>query len=306
MPVLPDTFVQQAPGGNVRDALGAYSAVSSLMERKQRLNMAQEQQDMERAKFEAYKPAIVAKAQADFTSAAASIANAARMEELRKRAAASSVDYNDRFLNIMSIPDDKDRSDTLGAFMGEVSWMDNPALPEYQGFARAVKDERAKSFTMAATNLKLDDHLNELQTQLDAKKEQAAQNAKTAIEVAQIRSNAPSAAQKLIDAYQEARNSGADEETISALKGAIERTTTRAAQASVVERAIANRDAALAAGDRAKAQVFQDEINKATSFASDPIKNPLPAATTKAAPASTTPFKEIKLPSGGVIKIREK
>src|SRR4029079_9416338 len=102
--------------------------------------MAQESQDMERAKFQAFLPAIQAKAQADLTTAAASIANATRIEQLRSKAAMSSTDYNDRFLNIMSIPDDKERSDTLGAFMGEVSWLANPALPQTTAFAKAVKD----------------------------------------------------------------------------------------------------------------------------------------------------------------------
>ncbi len=182
MPVLPDTFVPQQPGLNANSFLGGYSQVSSLMERKQRLQMAQDQQDMERAKFEAFKPAIVAKAQADFTSAAASIANAARTEELRKRAAASSVDYNDRFQNILTIPNDKDRSDTLGQFMGETSWLNNPALPEYQGFAKAVQEERAKAFTMASTNLKLDGHLDDLTQQIEGRKAVAeiAAGAKTA------------------------------------------------------------------------------------------------------------------------------
>ncbi len=170
MPVLADYQPTQAPGANARGFLGAYGQMSSLMERKQRLAMDQENQDLERQKFQAFLPAIVAKSKADISSAAASIANTTRMEALRAQAAQASTDYNDRFLNIMSIPDDKERSDTLGAFMGEVSWLDNPALPEYQGFAKAVKDERAKSFTMAATNLKLDQHLDELSQTLEARK----------------------------------------------------------------------------------------------------------------------------------------
>ncbi len=182
MPVLADYQQVQAPGANARAFLGAYEGVSSLMERKQRLAMAQEQQDMERQKFEAFKPAIIAKAQADLTSAAASIANATRMEQLRGKAAASSADYNDRFQEYLTIPDDKGRSDTLGAFMGEISWLDNPALPEYQGFAKAVREERAKAFTQATTNIKLDEHLQALSDAADARIEVAkiAAGAKTA------------------------------------------------------------------------------------------------------------------------------
>ncbi len=173
MAVLADSYVPQAPGSNTRGALNAFDQTSSIMERKQRLNMQQEQQDMERAKFQAFLPAIIAKRDADIASAGASIANAARIEQLRGKAAANSVDYNDRFLNIMSIPDEKERSDTLGAFMGEVAWMDNPALPEYQGFARAVKEERAKSFNDALTNLKLNQHLEETQAAIQGRVDSA-------------------------------------------------------------------------------------------------------------------------------------
>lgn len=304
MPVLPEYRPTQAPGANAQNFLNAYEQTSSLMERKQRLQMAQENQDMERAKFQAYLPAIVAKGQADRDSAVAAIANTTRMEALRAQAAQSSTDYNDRFLNIMSIPDDKDRSDTLGAFMGEVSWLDNPALPEYQGFAKAVKDERAKAFTMAATNLKLDQHLEELTQTNENRRVLEEMRSGARVETAQIRANAPTPVQKIADALAAAKENGDDEEVVGGLRNALEKATTRADRISAVEKAIANRDAALRAGDRARAQVFQDEINKATSFASDPIKNPLPAA---AAPAGEkkTEAKEIKLPSGATIKIRE-
>lgn len=188
MPVLPEYRATQAPGANARNFLGGFEAGQSLMERKQRLAMAQEQQEMERAKFQAFMPAIVAKQKADMVSAAASIANATRMEDLRAKAAASSADYNDRFLNIMSIPDDKDRSDTLGAFMGEVSWLDNPALPEYQGFAKAVQNERAKSFTQAATNQKLDQVLEQNAMLVQGRKAVAETLAGQRVETANIRS----------------------------------------------------------------------------------------------------------------------
>jgi len=305
MPVLPEYQATQAPGANAQNFLNGYEQVSSLMERKQRLAMAQENQDMERAKFQAFLPAILAKGQADQASAVAAIANTARIEQLRSQAAASSIEYNGEFLNIMNIPDTKTRSDELGLFMGKIAWMDNPALPEYQGFTKAVRDERAKSFTEATTNFKLDQHLEEQSQAWEAKKEMAQRNAVAAEERALIRANAPTAVQKIADALQYAKETGADSETVEGLRKALAKTSARAEQMSVVERAISNRDAALQAGDRARAQVFQDEINKATSFASDPIKNPLPASTAKT-PAGEAPAKEIKLPSGATIKIREK
>jgi len=263
MPVLPDTYVARAPGGNVRDFLGAYEGVSSLMERKQRLQMAQEDHDMERAKFEAYKPAIVAKAQADLTSAASAIANTARMEVLRKRAAETSVDYNDRFLNIMTIPDDKERSDTLGEFMGEVSWLDNPALPEYQGFARAVKDERAKAFTMAATNLKLDQHLQELADTNETRKAIADTQAGQRIQTAGIRATA----QEKIAAINADAKLGVEDKKAAKQGIQLADLQERAAQAEQ-DAADAERDgnSKLAQSYRQSAASFRDAIQHTTTF----------------------------------------
>lgn len=147
--------------------------IQSYMQRAQNYRAQEQQMQQEKAKFQAFLPAIVAKRNADVVSAQASIANATRMEQLRGKAAETSADYNDRFLNILSIPDEKDRSDTLGAFMGEIAWLDNPALPEYQGFARAVKDERAKSYTEALTNMKLDQHLQETQEAIQGRVDKA-------------------------------------------------------------------------------------------------------------------------------------
>jgi cation transport regulator ChaC len=302
MAVPVNTYIPSQPGQFTQNFLDAREQTSSLMERKQRLAMAQEQQEMERAKFQAFMPAIIAKQNADMVSAAASIANATRMEQLRAKAAGSSTDYNDRFLNIMSIPDSKERSDTLGAFMGEIAWLD--AVPEYKGFADAVKNERAKSFTEASANLKLDQHLEELTQTNENRRVLEQMKSGARIETAQIRANAPTPVQKIADALAAAKENGDDEEVLSGLRNALDKASTRADRISVVEKAISNRDAALKLGDRARAQVFQDEINKATSFASDPINNPLPSSSGKAS-ANEQPFKEMKLPSGGKILIRE-
>lgn len=311
--VLPDTFVQQRPGQNARDFLGAYEGMSSIMERKQRLNMAQEQQDMLRTQAEQQKMEFIAKLPAIQANAELQVANARAaiklsadnsIQEAKAATAWEEPDgYNERFQNILrTIHDPTEQAAALQALQGEVAW--TKQFKAYAPGVDAVNNARASAFTLASTNYKIDQHLEEQRVNAEARKAAAEKNARTAIEIAQIRANAPVAIQKLTDAYAAAKESGADEEILAALRSAMEKTATRAQQASAVERAIANRDAALANGDRAKAQVFQDEINKATSFASDPIKNPLPSSSAKASP-SESKFVEKKLPSGATIKFRE-
>lgn len=312
MPVLPNTYIPSTPGQFTQNVLDARDQQASFMERKQRLAMAQEQHAQQTLEFIAKLPAIRAQEEAHAANARAAIKLSADMDMLEAKAAQAWEEpngYNERFQNILQgIPDPSEQAAALQVLQGEVAW--TKQFKAYAPGVDAVNNARASAFTLATTNYKLDQHLEEEKIKADARKTEAVRKAQTSIEVANIRANAPGAAQKLIDAYEEARNSGADEETIAALKGAIDKETTRSVQRSIVERAIANRDAALAAGNRAKAQVFQDEINKATSFASDPIKNPLPELAPAAPTSPTTgwgPVKEIKLPSGGgVLKLREK
>lgn len=155
-----------ARGATFEDSQGTdfIGQQSSLMERIQRMRQSDEMQkmrreefDMERQKFAAFLPAIIAKRDADIVGAKAAVDNVARMEQFRAKAAAHSVDYNERFQNILTIPDAQDKSDTLAAFQSEVAWMD--ALPEYKGFVEVVNNSRAGAFNMALTNMKLDEAL---------------------------------------------------------------------------------------------------------------------------------------------------
>lgn len=285
MAVLAEYRPTQAPGANAKNFLNAFEQTSSLMERKQRLNMAQEQQEMEKAKFQAFMPAIVAKQKADMISAAASIANATRMEELRGKAAQSSADYNDRFLNIMSIPDDKERSDTLGAFMGEVAWLDNPALPEYQGFARAVKDERAKSFTQAATNQKLDEVLERNRMLVEGRKEVAevAAGAKAASAQAYTSSR-----ERIAALNADTRLSVEDKRAARQAIG-LETMQQRAMEADqMAADAQRDGDTQLAQTFRQNAAAIRDAIEKTTTFAGTGQSAPRTAAQDPKATPKTT------------------
>lgn len=287
MAVLAEYRPVQAPGANAENFISGYERGASLMERKQRMQMLQEQQDQERAKFVAQLPVMVAKQQADITSAAASVANAARVEQLRAQAAQSSVDYNGEFFNIMNIPDDKTRSDELGLFMGKISWLDNPALPEYQGFAKAVREERAKSFSQALTNMKLDE-------QLELEKQRAVDRA----EIAKI------AAMAKTDTAQIAADSR-QEVAATTAQGRFEQAKLKLDRQFAIDSAIEKRDEAMREGNREKAQIYQDHINKLNSFAVDPKNNPLPASVpTKVGGMSDA--KEMVLPSGAKVLLRVK
>lgn len=127
------------------------------MDRAQARQIRQQQENRQQAEFAAKLPLIQASAKAGVVSAAASVANATRMENLRAQAAEKSVDYNDRYLNILSIPDVQDKADSLAALQAEVAWMET--IPEYKGFVTAVNNARGSAATMALTNAKLDEAL---------------------------------------------------------------------------------------------------------------------------------------------------
>lgn len=287
---------QNSPGA---DPIGA---VQSYMQRAQNMRIQQQEADQEKAKFQAFIPAIIAKRNADVATAHASIQNAALMEGLRTKAAANSADYNDRFLNILSIPDDKERSDTLGAFMGEVSWLDNPAIPEYQGFARTVKEERAKAFTQAFTNLKLDQHLQEAEetgrsrveaalAAADAKKANAQTYSSSRERIAQINSDT-----KLSLADKAAAKQGVQIEDL-------QRRATEADQAAADAQAEGNARAAEA--HRQAAATYRDALQKTTTFSGSTPSAPRnasqdPLPTPKSSTPPHPPMDLSALPNNGV------
>jgi hypothetical protein len=129
----------------------------SIMQRAQSRRIQHEQNEMDKQKFQAFLPAIIAQREAEIVSAKAAVDNAAQMEMFKAKAAANSVDYNNRFQNLLSLSDPNERSKNLAAFQSEVAWMS--VLPEYKGFVDTVNNERAGAFTMAITNLRLDEAL---------------------------------------------------------------------------------------------------------------------------------------------------
>lgn len=256
----------------------------SMMERSQRMRQAAEVQemrkqefDLERQKFAAMLPAIVAKREADIASARASIDNTARMEEFRAKAAASSVDYNQRFQNILTIPDAQDKSDTLAAFQSEVAWMD--VLPEYKGFVDAVNNARAGSFTMAITNLKLDEALEAARVSAAARTAVAetAANAKTSNANTYTQSReriAAIQADTKLDVMEKQRQISAERQGAQ-----LADLQSRAAQADqAAADAQAAGDTQAAATHRQVAASYRDAVTKATTAAGYAPTAPRPAS----------------------------
>ncbi len=172
MAVPVNTYIPSQPGQFTQNVLDARDQQASFVERKQRLAMAQEQQDMERAKFTAMLPAIVAKQGADIANAQAAVTNATIEQQLRARAANESPQLNQEFLDIMKIPDFGEQSNRLAGLQAKVSYLN--VLPEYKGFVDTVNHQRSNAFISDQTNMKLEQAQqktrDEIQGRVDAAK----------------------------------------------------------------------------------------------------------------------------------------
>lgn len=243
----------------------------SMMERSQRMRQSAENQemrrqefDLEQQKFAAFLPAIIAKRNADIVSAEASVANAARMEQFRGKAAANSVDYNERFQNILTIPDAQDRADTLAAFQSEVAWME--VLPEYKGFVDTVNNSRASTVTLALTNMKLDEALERarLSSEGGVARAEIQAGARTANAATRAASNEKIAAinsdTKLTLAEKQGQIAAARQaDSIATLQSRAAEADQQAADAQAVG------DAHSATAHRQAAASYRDAVSKATT-----------------------------------------
>lgn len=282
----------------------------SMMERSQRMRQSAENQemrrqefDLERQKFAAFLPAIIAKRDADIVSAQASVANAARMEQFRGKAAANSVDYNQRFQNILTIPDAQDRADTLAAFQSEVAWME--VLPEYKGFVDTVNNSRASTVTLALTNMKLDEAMEMAKTQAAAREVVAgiSAGARTTNAATRAASNERIAAiqsdTKLTLAEKQGQIAAARQaDSIATLQSRAAEADQQAADAQAVG------DAHSAAAHRQAAASYRDAVSKATTNAGYAPSAPRDASQDpRPTPKSDTPATPLDLgviTNGGV------
>lgn len=123
-----DTYIQQRPGQNARDFLGAYEGMSSLMERKQRLNMAQEQHNLEQK--QAVEDAVLAplkkaKMEADLANSLQEYHSALQMQESEKLMTPLVGQASQEFNQLMMETDPDKKANAALAFAGRYAQFSN-------------------------------------------------------------------------------------------------------------------------------------------------------------------------------------
>jgi hypothetical protein len=174
MPIVGAEYQRpQGSGAQVQSFLNAYDQTSSIMDRKQRLNMAQQQQDNQNAEFQAKLPAIQADAGLQIAKAAAAIklsADNSIQETKAAQAWAEPDGYNEEYQNIIqTVHDPKERSDALESLQGKVAW-----TKQFKAFAPgvdAINNARASAFTMALTNVQIAGHYDQAEAQIKARQQ---------------------------------------------------------------------------------------------------------------------------------------
>lgn len=214
-----------------------------MMERSARMRMAQENQEMQRAEFQAKLPVIIAQQGAELASARASVANATRMEQLRARAAQESVAANDEFLEAMKYANWNTKADALAGLQAKYNWMS--LLPEYKGFVDTINNERAQAHVSAITDMKLEEQMEISQRSLETRErlqeeagvlrkqlaEAAAAAAKQrndadnegALERTKIISNAPAERVRSLEAAADVADRDGDVELATALRARLKK-----------------------------------------------------------------------------------
>jgi hypothetical protein len=331
MPVLGAEYrTPQGTGQQVQTFLNAYDQTSSIMERKQRLNMAQQQQGMQQAEFQAKLPAIQANANLQVANAAAAIKLSAdnSVQEAEAAKAWSEPDgYNEEFQNIIqTIHDPKEQSDALQALQGKVAW--TKQFKAYAPGVDAVNNARASAFTMALTNVKIANHYDEVELAAKARQQVVDTQVAGAGDRADTRAGATMyVADKRLSAEQNKQNKmGAQ---IADMQDRVAKAEQDAANA---ER---DGEPRLAAIFRSNAANMRDGIQHFTTFAGSTPSAPKTAAEdprpTAKPPAQEFPpltfggkslaspdqaaavadkigsdWTEVKLPSGQTIRVRRK
>lgn len=276
MAVLPTFDPQyQATGRTANQYIAGLDAGASLMDRAQARRLREEENERRRAEeqrqqaeFQAKLPLLQATAKTAVVSAAASVANATKKEELAAKAAETSVDYNERFQNILTIPDVKEKAATLAAFQAEVAWLDNPLLPEYKGFADTVNNSRASAATMELTNLKLEEATEKARIANEALTQRATIAADAGVDRATIAAGSRERVEGTRMIGRVTQESLKGRNAVERSGDSIKHLQDRAAEADQdAADASARGDEQAAAVHRGVASSFRDGVQKATTFA---------------------------------------
>lgn len=163
------TFQPAAPvGSSVNAAYQGIDAGTSLMERASRMQSERQMQQMREQQMQEAQilmPVIRAKAQADQISAVASIANNARMENLRGQAAAVSKLANDEFLDVLQLADFNSKATALAGLQAKYQWMS--IVPEFKGFVDTINEERIKAHGSAVADANMERQLSQEDTRFE-------------------------------------------------------------------------------------------------------------------------------------------
>lgn len=161
----------EAPVGHSESAaVSGIEEGQSIMQRASQLRQAQQMEQMRAQEIEKQRvlaPVIAAKAHADQISAVSSIANAARIQNLRGQAAAVSKPANDEFLDVMQLADWNEKASALAGLQAKYQWMS--LIPEYKGFVDTINDERIKAHGSAVADARMEEQLTAAQIAADTR-----------------------------------------------------------------------------------------------------------------------------------------
>jgi len=225
-----------APGSSVDSAVSGIEAGQSMMMRASQLRQQAQMEQMRQNQLEEQQilmPVIRAIAQADQLTAVSSIANAARIQDLRGQAAAVSKPANDEFLDAMQLADFNSKATALAGLQAKYQWMS--LIPEYKGFVDTINEERIKAHGSAIADANMERQLEQSQTNYDRAVEVANINAGARTAVADVNADVRrDVATTVADSRRDVAVTGADARK-EAVSGSMARTEVRGDLQAAIE-----------------------------------------------------------------------
>lgn len=275
--------------------LNAFDSGQSWAARQQNMRIQREQAAREQDNYEITRPYKMTKTVADIATTQAALNNATRMEELRIKAAATAKQANDEFLDANQLASYSDKAAALAGVQAKYSWME--MFPEYKPFIDTVKNSRAEAHVSAIADAKLEEQLSKADDDREAREEAAALRASTSEKVATINAGAKT---DVADTNAKSRESVA----ATTAAGRLQAANLKAKRQYELEVTIEKRDEAIRSGDREKAQIYQDHLNKMNTTSEGSPGRTLPTAVPDAKKAGdeSSPVITVNIPgadSGG-------
>lgn len=293
----PGDFVSMIEGvGNT-----AQSWMTSAQNRK--IQAAQEQRAQQ--SFDILKPVQEAKAKADIAEQLVSLDGAEQTEKARANSYGMLPTARQDFNDMMLTADPDSRVQNARDWLGKYAQLDS--VKELQPEIKSYKDAIAGILTENLAMKHYDSAIAVAETgaasreavagtAAGSREAVAGTAAESRVEAANIRAQAASPLEKQVMSIKAAEKAG-DTESADLLREALDKKS--GGKSYELEQSISLRDEALADGDKERAQMYQDRINKIDSFAAAPINRNLPASGRPAAPKApaATALPRITLPS---------